>query len=225
MGATHVPMMDDLFVADKKRFIDILEKIDKRELRKQFNFDFMVQVRANLVDDEMCRLLKAFPVRGGHFGIESGSNRILKLIGKGITVEKNQAALDLLHSYGIPGMPSFIIGYPSETEEEMKATLDFIIRNGRAGKMNIWSGINILTPFPGTKVWDDAVQQGKIDVGNFDWSRLGAWSSYTQQNFRSFDDWVVARRQNNSIYLNEDVVPQERLYELLKEHDNEVRKG
>jgi len=219
-------MMDDLFVADRKRFIEIIEKLNQRDLHSKFNFNFMVQVRANLIDDELCQLLKTFDAPAGHFGIECASDRILNLMGKrGVTVAKNQAALDTLYAHGIQANPSFIIGFPSETEEEMKATLDFIINNGRAGKMNIWSGINILTPFPGTKVWDDAVRDGKINIDNFDWSRLGVWSSYTQQNCGSFDDWVNVRRKNNSIYLNEETVPQERLYELLREHNDNIMKG
>ena len=57
MGATHIPMMDDLFVANRKRFVEILEKLKRTDLHKKFNFNFMVQVRANLVDDELCYLL------------------------------------------------------------------------------------------------------------------------------------------------------------------------
>ncbi len=224
MGATHIPMMDDLFVANRKRFVEILEKLKRTDLHKKFNFNFMVQVRANLVDDELCYLMKEFPVTGAHFGAESATDRILGLMGKGVTASKNQEALDILYSHGIAANPSFIVGWPTETEDEIRATLDFVIKNGRDGKMNIFSGVNILTPFPGTKVWDDAVKDGTIDLNNFNFDRLGIFASYMTSNYRSFDEWIETRRQYNSLYLNEKTVPQERLYEILREHDKNIRR-
>jgi radical SAM superfamily enzyme YgiQ (UPF0313 family) len=221
MGATHIPMMDDLFVANRKRFIEIVEKLKRTDLHKKFNFDFMLQVRANLVDDELCKLMKEFNVRAAHFGAESASDRILNLMGKGVTVAKNQEALDIMHSHGITANLSFIVGWPTETEDELRATFNFIVKNGREGKMNIFSGINVLTPLPGTKVWDDAVKAGIINLDNFDWDRLSIFSPHLTEG--GFDAWVDSRRQYNSLYLNEAEVPQEKLYDIIREHDRVIR--
>jgi len=225
MGARHIPIMDDLFCANRKRFAEILEKLKRTNLREQFNVNFMALARANLIDDELCKMLKEFPTTGAFFGAESASDRILNLMNKGVTAAKNQEALDILHFHGIQANPSFIVGWPTETEEEIKTTLNFVIKNGRAGKMNIFSGVNVLTPFPGTKVWDDAIKTGKINLNNFNWDSLGIFASYMHSSYGNFDEWVADRKKHSSIYLNEETVPEDRFYELLRKFNDEIRKG
>lgn len=223
MGAYEIPIQDDLFVVDKKRFFDIIEKLKQRGLDKKFITS--IAVRANLVNDELCQTIKGFaPIKSVHFGAESASDRILQLMGKGVKAETNQAALDKLHSYGIPCGCAFVVGWPSETEEELRMTLEFIRRNGAQGKLDPNSPVNILTPFPGTAIWDEAVMYGFIDVNTFNWDRLGIFAAYQTSNAPNFDSWVDLRRSNNSVYLNEVALPQERLYQVLKEH-NEIVSG
>jgi len=221
MGATNIPVWDDLFIVDRDRFLEVMRKLRERGLDKKFVIGG-ITVRANLVDDELCNIFNVFrpPITATHFGAESGSDRVLKLMGKNTTVAKNQEALDRLKSIGMPNGCTFIIGWPTETEEELLATLKFFEINMKAGKIFIDSAMNILTPLPGTAVWDDAVKQGKIDVNTLDWNRLKIWASYTASPhyFPNFDSWVIERRKNNSVYLNEEYVPQERLFEILREH-------
>ena len=103
-----------------------------------------------------------------NFGAESGSDRILKYYNKKATADDNQQAVDVLFNAGIRTIPSFIIGAPVETTEDMDATLEFIERNHH--KM---AGFEIfpLVPMPGSRVWDMSRQKGLVDL-NFDWSRL-----------------------------------------------------
>ena len=217
-GTKYIPFMDDLFILDRKRFVNIMEGIRRRGLDRKFGTK--ISVRTNLVDDELCTLIKEFPQIGSvHFGVESGSDRILKLIGKGVTVAQNQEAIDRLHAAGIQMGHSYIVGWPSETEEELMTTIEFVQRNILEGKSDHISPLNILTPHPGTEVWNDAVRTGQIDVATFDWGRLGIFASHWASRVKNFDAWLDVRRKNDSIYLNEDSVPQERLYEILREHE------
>jgi anaerobic magnesium-protoporphyrin IX monomethyl ester cyclase len=128
----QVPIWDDLFIADKKRLHKIIDLVEEKGINKKLKFSF--SVRSNLVDDEMCKALKRLNVVGVAFGAESGSDRILKLMNKEVSVNKNQMALDLLYTYRIPVMCSFIVGWTTETEKEVKETFDFILRNISAGK-------------------------------------------------------------------------------------------
>jgi len=223
MNASHIPIQDDLFIVDKRRFIDIIEKLKHRGLDKKFTCS--IAVRANLITDELCAILKDArpPIISVAFGAESASDRILKLMGKGYPASKNQDALDKLHEIGMPVGCSLVVGYPSETEDEIRATCDFVSENAKEGKLDPGAAINILTPFPGTVVWDEAVEAGIIDLNTFDWDRLGVFASHTASHAGSFDEWVNIRRRNNSVYLNEDVVPQERLYEILREHEIKMK--
>ncbi len=225
LGAYDIPVQDDLFIVNMKRFTDIIEKVKSKGLDKKFACG--IAVRANLVNDDLCNVLKDFrpPLKEVHFGAESASDRILKLMGKNVTAAKNQEALDKLHAIGMPAGCSFVVGWPSETEDELRQTCEFVQRNIREGKLNADASLNILTPFPGTAVWNNAVNDGTIDLNTFNWDRLSIFAAYQTSNAGSFDAWINLRRQNNSLYLNENFVPQERLYEILREHYAKVNGG
>lgn len=212
----QIPIWDDLFIADKKRLMDIIDLVQSKGISKKVNFNF--SVRANLVDDDMCNALKRLNVNGVSFGAESGSDRILKLMNKGTTVSQNQKALDLLKAYGIPVACSFIVGWPTETEEEVRKTFDFILENIAEGKLVTSNAVNILMPIPGTVLWDIAVHEGLIDLGNFNWNRLSTFASYRDSNVKSFDEWVTQRRISNSLYLNENTLPLEQLYGFMADY-------
>jgi anaerobic magnesium-protoporphyrin IX monomethyl ester cyclase len=221
-GMKQVPIWDDLFIADKKRLMKIIDLVEAKGINKEVNFSF--SVRANLVDDEMCIALKRLNVVGVAFGAESGSDRILKLMNKGAAVQQNQKALDLLQTYGIPVMCSFIVGWPTETEEEVRKTFEFILQNIAAGKLSNSNAVNILMPIPGTVLWDTAVHDGLIDLDHFDWRRLSTFASYKDSKLKSFDEWVAQRRKNNSLYLNESAFPQERLYERMADYYHAIER-
>lgn len=212
-----INIYDDLFVADRKRFAEIIRLLEEKDLTRTVSFGFAV--RANMVDDELCRQIRRFRSVGVCFGAESGSDRILKLMNKGSTVAINQRALDLLHKYQISTACSFIVGWPTETEEEVRSTYEFVRRNAEEGKHPPNAAVNILMPMPGTPVWEYAVKSGIIPKNGFDWNRLGIFASHHHSTAKSFDDWVCSRRENNSIYLNEETLPQERLYQIMSEYE------
>jgi len=212
MGAFRISIMDDLFVADKKRFAQIVEKLNSRGLNE--GYIIAMQVACDYINEEFVRIMKSFPPTANgevNFAAESGCPRILKLIGKGNTVEENQTAIDRLHEAGLRGGTSWMVGWPSETWDEMLMSFDFITKN--ILKLPYGYSFNILMPLPGTKVWNEAVAAGKIEVENFDWNRLRIWAP--QMNFPGWEKWINLRRKNNTIYLNEENVPIERLYEHI----------
>lgn len=218
----HIPIWDDLFIANKPRFRKIVEMIEERKICDRVTFSF--SVRANLVDDELNKAFKRINVSSVSFGAESGSNRILKLLNKKNTIEMNQKAIDTLYRYGIQVACSFIVGSPTETEDEVRRTYEFILRNVIDGKLSPNNCIvNILMPMPGTAIWDHAVRSGLIDVKNMDWKRLSVFASYRNSNISDFTEWVELRRRNNSIYLAEETMPQARLFELMYVYENAIK--
>lgn len=221
-GRRYIPVWDDLFVANKPRFRKIVDLIEQRNLADRVTFSF--SVRANLVDDELATNLKRMNVCEAGFGAESASDRILQILAKGTTVETNQRAIDILHRHGFLVKCSFIVGAPTETEEDVRMTYDFIIKNISEGKLDAKGNyVNILMPLPGTPMWDHAIKAGLIDVQTMDWNRLTLYASYRNSTIDDFAGWVDARRRSNSIYLAEDTLPQERLYELMYTYEGAIR--
>jgi len=216
----YITIWDDLFIANKARFKQFIELVEKKGLNDKLGFAF--SVRANLVDDELCKDLKRINVKATSFGAESGSDRILKLLKKGTTVEINQRAIDILYKHDISVICSFIAGTPSETENEVRSTYEFILKNITDGKLSPQCAVNILMPMPGTDIWRYAVDANIIDIANFDWKRLSVFASYRHSLTKNYDDWVEHRRNNNSIYLAEETLPQERLYEIMRVYEKVI---
>lgn len=221
--ANHIAIWDDLFIANMPRLKTIVALIVQRGINKKVSFD--LAVRANLVSYELCGLLKDMNVTAVGFGAESASDRILKLLNKGVTAEVNQRAIDILSNYGFLVGCSLIVGSPTETEDEVCSTYEFVLKNIKDGKISPHNAINILTPMPGTVLWDKAVADGIIDVQNMDWGRLAVWASYRNSNINSnIDEWIEQRQKSNPLYLAQSTLPQQRLYELMAHYEKEIKK-
>lgn len=104
------------------------------------------------IEDSNCKVLQ--------FGIESGSNRILKLINKGITIEQILEVNRKLARYNLNLRYNFIIGFPTETVDEIDSTIRFIEQLMSENPNLEAPFVNIYTPYPGTPIFDLAIQYG-----------------------------------------------------------------
>ena len=164
----HFQITDDTFVINKKRLKELAKRLGKEGLRGKISFS--CQPRANLMDDEMMKILKDLNIKSMNFGFESGSERILKwLKGDTVTVEDNKKACLLGKKYGIKVYGSFIFGSPGETIEDMKKTLELIKFMYKNGAYKLWHFV--MTPFPGTVIWEIAKERGKVN-DDMDWKLL-----------------------------------------------------
>jgi anaerobic magnesium-protoporphyrin IX monomethyl ester cyclase len=163
-GSRMISFYDDLFIADKARLRKIGDLIVERELNKKVVFT--CSCRANLVTEEVVRLLKRMNVVSVGMGLESGSDRTLAYLKGAVTVRDNAAAINALKGAGIQANASFVIGAPYETQAEIMETYHFI-RSSRLDFVDAY----VLTPLPGTPIWEFAEQRGLVS-NDMDWSRL-----------------------------------------------------
>lgn len=163
---THLSIVDDLFISNKKRMIQLSDWFVQTGLNKIVISQ--ANVRADLIDDHMAEILAKMNFQTVNFGAESGSEKILKYYNKKASVEDNQRAVDILHKHGIKAIPSFIVGAPVETKEDFDATLEFIEKNhGKLAGFEIFP----LIPMPGSLMWNYAAEKGLVDH-HIDWTRL-----------------------------------------------------
>jgi anaerobic magnesium-protoporphyrin IX monomethyl ester cyclase len=161
--AEIVHIFDDLFIADKKRFLKIHKLIVEKGLNK---IKYMCLVRADLLDDSMMQMLKEMNVVVTGVGMESGSDRMIKYLKKDTSsLEENERAIELSTKYKIPTMGSFMIGSPHETEDDLRQTLEFI----RKFRRNPYFSplVYVASAFPGTELWSYAKNKG-INVEDYD---------------------------------------------------------
>ncbi|MBE7558364.1 radical SAM protein [bacterium] len=158
----NVLFYDDLFIANKKRFKEIVLALEERGLLSGISTRCFVRV--NLMDDEMCDLLARMNCNILYTGFESNSAPILQELGKtGVKPEHNQKMIDYCRKYGFEAASCFIIGSPSERREDILATYQFICENA-----DTLQGC-VVTPLmvcPGTQVWRWAVERGLCSVDN-----------------------------------------------------------
>ena len=105
------------------------------------------QTRVTDVDEEVLRWMKKSGCCLIHFGVESGSDRILEQVQKGITVSDCIQALDLTRRIGIETALFMNFGFPGESPEEMDATVKLAIRLNPT-----YASFHLIVPFPGTRL-------------------------------------------------------------------------
>lgn len=166
-GIRFITFYDDLFVANKSRFLRIVELLEQKKVVGKVKFS--CSLRANTVTEDIVAGLKRMGVVSVAMGLESGNQRVLTwLKGGGITVEQNRQAVKRLRNNGIMANASFVIGSPDESKNEILDTLNFI-KSAGLGLFDVY----VLTPFPGTPVWEFAKSKGLVsDSPDMDWSRL-----------------------------------------------------
>lgn len=103
---------------------ELAEELVKREM--SMYLDAYLRVSAETGDPDKTLLWRQGGLYRARMGIETGSPRLLESMGKEITVEQSKAALRNLAAAGIKTTAYFVVGYPGETEEDFRQTLDFI---------------------------------------------------------------------------------------------------
>lgn len=132
---------------DEDSFIELLKEISTLIGPKNLTIP---DIRVDMINDEILEALKKYTNGWIFFGIESGSDRILKKMKKGVKLDDMRNAVDAAKSHGIKVAGSFIVGYPTETEEDFQATMDF------ADELMLDDYfISIAEPIPGTALAEE----------------------------------------------------------------------
>jgi radical SAM superfamily enzyme YgiQ (UPF0313 family) len=163
-GVNYFEFIDDNMGIKKSRLIDICNEIVKRKLDIQFTSlsGFHIPTLDREVIDALCTAGYLYAI----LPIEHGSDFIRnKIIGKNLSREKIFEVTNLFKEKGLMTRASFIIGFPEETEETLKETMQMI----QEIDVDITKVFN-LTPFPGTPVFQQCLKHDlflkEVDINN-----------------------------------------------------------
>lgn len=164
-----ITVFDDEFLINKKWSNEIAELIGGK-------FQWWCQARmASLLRYDLERL-----ERNGMCavqpGIESGSNRVLKFIKKDETVDEYVEANLRLARTGITPLYNFMMGFPTETRDEVIESVDLALRLIEDNPRAEIAGFNIFTPYPGTELYRIGIAHGFRTPGD-----LRGWSKFHRQ--------------------------------------------
>lgn len=159
-----VTFIDDLFTFDYQRVADICNLINS----ETDDITWTCSSRADIMSrhPEMASWLKSAGCHTIYIGAESGNQRILNLIKKGIRLSQIKKSVQIAKEVGLQVVLSFILGIPGETEEDMRSTIDFACSLDPD-----LAQFTICTPYPGTPMYDEAMEN--------DWIITTDWSEFT----------------------------------------------
>lgn len=153
MGIREIFVYDDTFTVNRSRVLEICE----RKIREGIDLPFDIRTRVDTVDPEMLDALKAAGCARIHYGVEAGTEKIQKVLGKGITLEQAQKAFRMTKTAGIKSLAYFMIGSPTETREDIRRSMRFALTLDPD-----FVSITVLTPFPETDIYFRALEEGVI---------------------------------------------------------------
>jgi len=166
-GINNFRFDDDNFALKTKR----LEKLVDNFVSNKSTWH--CPIRSDTVTDNLVRLMKESGCTHVSIGVETGSDKMLKLLKKATTVEKHKQAIALLKKYGIKVDTYILLGLPLETEETINETLEFC-------KTQPIDHFDIATfvPFPGNEIYHNPSKY------NFDIENDPLFSNfYTKSNY------------------------------------------
>lgn len=159
-GAKVIRINDDNFAASATRLRKFSKAIRLRGYHKKIKFSCWA--RANDLNAEKVALLKSMNMVSVVMGLESINQESLDFLKGHVTVDDNRRAVALLKAAGIQTNADFIIGSPKETKAQILETYNYI----KNSDIDFFT-VNILTPMPGTPLWDFAKKQGRVDESTY----------------------------------------------------------
>jgi anaerobic magnesium-protoporphyrin IX monomethyl ester cyclase len=149
---------DDTFNINKQNVLGICREIQERGL----DAAWAIMARPDTMDEEMLVNLKEAGLCAAKYGVESANQGLLDNINKGMDLKKADRMIRLTKSLGIKIHPTFTFGLPGETPDTIKRTIDYAM-SLKADSIQF----SILTPYPGTKFYEQLDRKGQIISHNW----------------------------------------------------------
>ncbi len=160
-GVRDLEIIDDIFNCDLPRAKQIFDMIIKSDMKLLLTFPN--GVRGDHMDEEFLAKARQAGVVFMAFAVETATPRLQKMLRKNINLEKIERNIEMARKQGIFCLGFFMLGFPTETREELQATVDFAVRS----KLHA-AHLFIVNPYEGTELAKLAEEMGKPVFNKFD---------------------------------------------------------
>jgi anaerobic magnesium-protoporphyrin IX monomethyl ester cyclase len=186
LGIKYISFADDVFTLNKKRVHQICDII----IEKDLDLQWACEIRVGTVDEDLLVKMKEAGCRGLYIGMEFGDQRVLDFATKGTTLEEARDTVKIINKIGgFKTQGYFMLGYPTETKETIKRTIDFAKSLGL-----LTVAFSITVPFPGTELYKYCKENGLL----------------------IHEDWQRYSPKMGDMFIKLDDIDERELYELLK---------
>lgn len=190
--------INDNFTIRRKETFELCELMQKSGL----GIEWVCDTRVDLVSRELLRAMKAAGCKTIWFGGESGSQRILDKVGKGVTLEQTEKVFRICREEGIQTACSFLLGIPGEKTSEMEATFKF------ARKLDPdWCRFNIYVAVPGSRLYQEVMEKHLYD-------RVEDFAAYVKTEDFDYDSLLKIQRR---FHKNFNITPKRILRKIRRE--------
>jgi len=146
-GIDRFNFLHDLFTLDKKFVLDLCHRL----VKERVNITWSCSSRADTIDEEMISAMQKSGCTYIFMGIETGSVRMQEIIRKKLDLKKTFDTLQLINEYNIKVSASFIFGFPEESIDDFKQTIDYIYQIKRTTEASVF--INRCEFYPDTSMY------------------------------------------------------------------------
>lgn len=162
LGYKEIHIIDDIFTADMTRAAAVCAEILKRGL--VFPWYPRGGLRVDRVNPGLLAAMKKAGCYRVPFGVESGSQRVIDVVDKKITLEQAERAVKMAKEAGLETECYFMLALPTETEEDMLSSINFAVKLDPD-----YAKFAVTLPLPGTPLFDAMRKNGQLKT--LDWSK------------------------------------------------------
>jgi radical SAM superfamily enzyme YgiQ (UPF0313 family) len=161
-GIRNFDIIDDIFNFDAERLQAICEGFTAR---RDLRFTLPNGIRADRLDTKQIRLLSQAGLEYVAIAVETASPRLQKMICKNVQLDKVRVVIEEFARQRVMMSGFFMVGFPTETEAEMRMTIDFALKSSLHNALFF-----VVSPFEGTELFEQVRQQAAEP--NFDVKRV-----------------------------------------------------
>lgn len=167
-GIQHIIFQDDAINMSQTRAFEVCDEIISRDLHKKVSFECQARANRACVSLDLFRKMRQANFVDVTFGVESGSDKVLKSLQKSLTVNEARRAIKLARQASIPTVTGFfMVGNWGETIWDVAKTWHFVFSS------NVDMKLTVCTPLPGTRFYSLLKKHGyitdRIDWENVNW--------------------------------------------------------
>jgi len=144
-GVRTAYFIDLEFTVLRKQVVEFCQYL----IRARHDLTWCCQTRLDLVDEELLALMRRAGCRLIHTGVEAGSDRVLEIVDKKITLDEIRRGMAMIKAAGIDTVCFFMIGFPESDEQDMNDIIELAKELGPT-----YPSFHVTAPYPGTRLYE-----------------------------------------------------------------------
>lgn len=152
--SSEIVFVDDIFTLNRGYVLELCRIMNSAG---KLNCEWKCTTRADLVDEEILREMRGVGCAGITYGVEAGSQKILEIMDKRLTIDRIKMAVDQAQKAGIMVTCAFMFPHPEDTEETIREQMRFM---KELADREVQVSLSFTTPLPGTDYYERAEELG-----------------------------------------------------------------